>query len=90
MEALKALIDGQLATVGTSTPKNVDISREDQSWDLVSHLSNSFPKIRNELAHGSPMPTNQVWGTLELVAEILNQLYPAPVSAEVAETSVTT
>jgi hypothetical protein len=90
MEVLKARIDGQLANVDTRTPKTVEITPEDQSWDLVDHLRNSLPKMRNELAHGSPMLTNQVWGTLELVAEILNQLYPAPASAEAADTCVPT
>jgi hypothetical protein len=90
MDVLKALIDGQLASVETSTHKNVEITPEEQSWDLVSHLRNSLPKMRNELAHGSPMLTNQVWGTLELVAEILNQLYPAPATAKAADTCVTT
>ena len=37
--------------------------------------------LRNELAHGSPMLTRQVLGTIELVAEILSQLYPAPATA---------
>ena len=44
-----------------------------------------MPSLRNELAHGSPMLTRQVIGTMELVAEILNQLCPnQPASSQPA------
>jgi hypothetical protein len=48
---------------------------------IVGILRDSLPSLRNELAHGSPMLTRQVLGTLELVAEILGQLYAEPVSS---------
>ncbi len=53
----------------------VNITPGDQSWDLVQILQKSLPSLRNELAHGSSMLTNQVLGTIELVAEILSQIY---------------
>jgi hypothetical protein len=51
-------------------------NNQDCDWDLLSVLKASLPKTRNALAHGSTMLHNQAYGTLELVCEILNQLYP--------------
>lgn len=77
-EALKAMIDGKLDSVEYQIPEFLEVLPQDQQWDLVGGLPDSLPAIRNELAHGSSMLTSQVLGTIELVAEILNQLYPAP------------
>lgn len=85
MEALKAMIDNELDSVEylipelPELPELPEILPEDQQWDLVGGLPDSLPTIRNELAHGSSMLTNQVLGTIELVAEILNQLFPGPI-----------
>ena len=57
-------------------PSKVEITDEDRNWDLIAHLSESLPKIRNEYAHGSDMLHSQVLGTFELVAEFINQLWP--------------
>lgn len=77
-EIVRTMIDQQLAMMEHDEMAPLDITPEDQRWDLVSVLRESLPHARNDLAHGSTMLTNQVLGTIELVAEILGQLYPTP------------
>lgn len=48
---------------------------QDRDWDYLRILLDVLPGIRNSYAHGSTMLHNQVLGSLELVSEILNQLY---------------
>lgn len=84
LEALKAMIDNELDSMEYQIPEFPEILPEDQQWDLVGGLPDSLPAIRNELAHGSSMLTNHVLGTIELVAEILNQLFPGPLMTESA------
>jgi len=66
-------------TEATFDPASVEIIAENKEWDLVSHLSESIPHIRNEYAHGSSMLHNQVLGTFELVSEFINQLWPGEI-----------
>jgi hypothetical protein len=47
----------------------------DRDWDYLPVLRRGLPDIRNTHAHGSTMLHNHVLGTLELVSEIINQLY---------------
>ncbi|EHR71004.1 hypothetical protein BurJ1DRAFT_2164 [Burkholderiales bacterium JOSHI_001] len=77
LEAIQTMIDQDLEYVEIDDEAPVEVSPQDQQWDLVAILSDSLPSLRNQLAHGSPMLTRQVLGTLELVSEILSQLYPA-------------
>lgn len=79
-EMVRAMIDQQLEMMEYDEMAPVEITPEDQRWDLVSVLRESLPRTRNNLAHGSTMLTNQVLGTIELVAEIIEQLYPVPAS----------
>ncbi|MFM0572967.1 hypothetical protein PQQ88_32335 [Paraburkholderia caledonica] len=74
MEIFQAMIDQQLESVEIDE-EAISVTPDDQSWDLVKILRKSLPGLRNELAHGSSMLTNQVLGTIELVAEILSQIY---------------
>lgn len=76
MDAMRTMIDQQLESIEIDETDPPEITPEDQCWDLVSVLRESLPRTRNELAHGSSMLTRQVLGTIELVAEILGQLYP--------------
>jgi len=85
MEALKAMIDNELDSLEYLIPEFPEIFPEDQQWDLVGGLPDGLSTIRNELAHGSSMLTRQVLGIIELVAEILNQLYPGPLMMESAD-----
>jgi hypothetical protein len=75
MEILQTMIDQHLETMVFDENELIKPTPEDQSWDLVQILRKSLPSLRNELAHGSSMLTNQVLGTIELVAEILCQIY---------------
>lgn len=75
-EAVRTMIAQQLDVMEFDDAAPVEITPEDQRWDLVAVLRESLPQHRNELAHGSTMLTRQVRGTIEIVAEILDQLYP--------------
>lgn len=78
LEVIQTMIDQGLERMEIDDDAPVEVAPQDQQWDLVSTLSNSLPSLRNKLAHGSPMLTRQVLSTLELVAEILSQLFPVP------------
>ena len=73
--AVKTMIDQQLASMQTDDDEPLVITPDDQRWDLVGVLRESLPQTRNDLAHGSTALTRQVLGDIELVAEIINQLY---------------
>jgi len=77
-EAIQTMSDLGLECVEVDDEAPVAVTPADQQWDLVANLRDGLPSLRNELAHGSPMLTRQVLGTLELVAEILNQVYRTP------------
>lgn len=49
----------------------------DRNLEYLNFLANYLPEIRNHYAHGTPMLHNQVLITLEVVSEIINQIYPA-------------
>lgn len=48
---------------------------QDRNFNYLAILLDVLPNIRNGYAHGSTRLHNQVLGTLELVCEMLNQLY---------------
>lgn len=75
LEAMRLLLDGGLDVVEVDDNKPVEITPEDQTWDLLATLRQGLPHARNELAHGSSWLSHQVRGDIELVAEMLNQLY---------------
>lgn len=77
-EAVRTMIAQQLEVMEFDDAAPVEITQEDQRWDLVAVLRDSLPQHRNELAHGSTMLTRQVRGTIEIVAEILDQLFSSP------------
>lgn len=55
----------------------VEVTDADRNWEYLDFLSNYLPEVRNEYAHGTPILHNQVLTTLEVVSEIINQIYPA-------------
>lgn len=67
-----------LSSIEWDDGATVEVTQADQDWDLVSLIRHSLPDRRNIRAHGSPQLTPQVFGTLELVVELLNQLFPKP------------
>ena len=75
VEAFQTMIDQKLESMEIDDHAPVSIALDDQSWDLVQILRRSLPGLRNELAHGSSMLTHQALGTIELVAEVLSQVY---------------
>lgn len=88
MEIIQTMmIDQQFESIEVHEDEPVNVTPEDQSWDLVQLLRTGLPDLRNELAHGSSMLTNQVLGTIELVAEILSQIYAPDSGAMVSKTS---
>jgi hypothetical protein len=50
----------------------------DPEWDLLASLETAFPQIRNDHAHGSYTLAPTALGIIELVHEIINQLFAAP------------
>jgi hypothetical protein len=87
MEIFQAMLDQKLESVEVDEEEAINVITDDQSWDLVKILRKSLPGLRNELAHGSSMLTNQVLGTIELVAEILTQIYVRDSGAAVSGAS---
>ncbi|MEZ2308904.1 hypothetical protein AB6809_19900 [Paraburkholderia sp. RCC_158] len=85
MEIFQTMIDQQLESMAVDKDEPVNITPEDQNWDLVQILRKSLPNLRNELAHGSSMLTNQVLGTIELVAEVLCQIYAPELGATASD-----
>ncbi|HDR8954969.1 TPA: hypothetical protein QDA82_005360 [Burkholderia vietnamiensis] len=85
MEIFQSMLDQQLDSMEIDESLPVNIIADDQSWDLMKILRKSLPSLRNELAHGSSMLTHQVLGTIELVAEILSQLYSLDAGATISE-----
>lgn len=51
---------------------------QDRDWNYLAVLLDVLPEIRNAYAHGSTVLHNRVLGTLELVSEMLNQLFEIP------------
>lgn len=54
------------------------VKASDPEWDLVASLEKALPEIRNEYAHGSYSLTPTALRIIELVYEIINQLFELP------------
>jgi hypothetical protein len=55
------------------------IQAEDPQWDLFASLQKALPQIRNDYAHGSYSLIPTSLGIIELIHEIINQLFAAPI-----------
>jgi hypothetical protein len=55
---------------------NLEIKDVDRDHDMLRALLKNFPWLRNHYAHGSKSLHNQVLGTLQIISEIINQIYP--------------
>lgn len=75
MERLMLMVEHGIAELAFDEGTAVEVQPQDQDWDLVGHLRTSLPYRRNAHAHGDAGLTDQVLGSLELVADILNQLF---------------
>lgn len=54
----------------------VEIKDVDRNHDYLTILLETIPYLRNHYAHGSKSLHNQVLGTVQVVAEIINQIFP--------------
>ncbi len=54
---------------------NIEIKDVDRDHDYLSVLLETIPALRNHYAHGSKSLHNQVLGTIQVVAEIINQIF---------------
>jgi hypothetical protein len=52
---------------------------QDPEWDLLASLERALPLIRNDYAHGSYSLTPTSLDIIELVYEMINQLFAPPV-----------
>lgn len=53
-----------------------EIKEEDRDHDYLATLLETLPWLRNHYAHGSASLDNQALGTIKVVSEIINQIYP--------------
>jgi len=60
----------------------VEIKDVDRNHDYLTILLETIPYLRNHYAHGSKSLHNQVLGTVQIVAEIINQIFPKSESAK--------
>jgi len=76
---LRYAIDNQLG-------KNEGFDRwvrfRDPEWDLLAFLEKALPRIRNDYAHGTYNLAPTALGIIELVHEIINQLFPSSATKE--------
>jgi len=56
----------------------IDVTAEDLKWDYAKMLANILTQIRNEYAHGSTNLHNLALRTVQIVCEIIKQLYEVP------------
>ena len=55
----------------------MEITDADRDWDYINSLLEYLPRLRNQYAHGTETLHNQVLGTIQVVSEIINQIYKA-------------
>lgn len=76
-EKSKELLDNNLTEVSWSDSE-IEVTPVDLDWDFASKLAEFLPYIRNDYAHGSSTLHNLALSTIEVVSEIINQLYEEP------------
>ena len=54
---------------------NITLLEEDWDNEYLDNLVTGLPKIRNAHAHGSTMLDRYAYGTLQIVSEIINQIW---------------
>lgn len=75
MEQLIRMEQEGLTELVVDPSEPVEVTGQDREWDLAALLPESLPSRRNAHAHGDGPLSRQVRGTLELVGEILNQVF---------------
>jgi hypothetical protein len=84
MEKFREMSEKKLTEM-TWDESDIKIIAEDLDWNYVKMLPDMLPKLRNEFAHGSTELNNWALRSIQIVCEIINQLYEAPVSEDLAE-----
>jgi hypothetical protein len=77
MEKLREMSEKKLTEM-TWDGSDIKITAEDLDWDYVKMLPDMLPKLRNEFAHGSTELNNWALRSIQIVCEIINQLYQPP------------
>jgi hypothetical protein len=77
MERIREMMDKNLAEISLDDSE-VQVTAEDLNWNYANVLIDTLPKIRNTYAHGSTTLHNMALGTIQVVCEIINQLYEEP------------
>lgn len=74
MEDIKEM--SRLGLTEMAGSDSIEIKDVDRDHDMLQAILENFPWLRNHYAHGSKSLHNQVRGTLQVVSEIINQIYP--------------
>jgi len=53
----------------------VEITDEDKNWGFLESTLSNIVNLRNHYAHGSSMLSKSVFGKIEIVSEIINQVF---------------
>lgn len=77
MEKFREMTEKGLTEIEWSEA-DIEIKPEDLEWDYTAMLVKVLPDLRNDYAHGSKDLHNQSLRTVQIVSEIINQLYPEP------------
>lgn len=80
-EAMRQLIESGAESVEYDPDSAVPME-QDYSWDALETYLETLPAIRNMYAHGSSNLHATVLGTFEIVTDLVNQLFPLPVSSD--------
>jgi len=84
MEKMREMSETNLTEISWDDSE-IEVTAEDLNWDYANMLVQTLPYIRNEYAHGSTNLHNLVLHTIQIVCEIINQLYEAPEASQPAE-----
>ena len=77
MEKLQEMSEKNLEEM-TWDESDIEVTPEDLDWDYATILVEFLPKLRNEYAHGSTNLHNLTLNSIQIVSEIINQIYPLP------------
>jgi hypothetical protein len=80
MEKLREMSEKNLTEIAWDESE-IKITAEDLDWDYVKMLPDMLPMLRNDYAHGSTELNNWALRSIQIVCEIINQLYKPPAGA---------
>ena len=84
MEKMRTTSEKNLTEISWDDSE-IEVTAEDLTWDYANMLVETLPYIRNEYAHKSTNLHNLVLHTIQIVCEIINQLYEAPGTLQPAD-----